>query len=476
VSALSVSMEPVFFSLDKFYIDRVWVKAYPAFFAHLRLGDNWHTFMSYRREGVFEEMTEHFFRVYRTMRGLRIAFRKNVSVSSVADLVQLVRYGEREEGSFERFQFLPDGLIQVGRLKLTKEQILSARWLVYVRVDERKGEVVREKMFYMEWSPWLRIAVKPFLSGFTPPLLRLFLNGIVFAKGVVGFDSSGYEYHTENWVDPQSEGFDFGKFMEAQRRFLDFMREELPAFARDLWLSFFGRDEDLEVKVTQVEIARDSYVDMLRLVNALRMVAGRYKTLKYDAAQRKEDMFATWGNDFGLKYYVTVRRGLQLKAYGKAVHKATGRVLNRLEVTLSLNRSLSEVRKSGLFPAHVEGEVREIIRRVNVGLADTKTIEEIRAVLRQFVRCRKPEYRALHEAFLLDLFIHGQIKGKGVYRELARVYAKHGLVEIRGRGRNSVYVLKPEFLHFHENLKRLFGEIPVKLLMQNTQNPQNQRE
>jgi len=459
--------------IDKLYVDRVWVKAYPAFFAYLKYGDNWAKFRSYMEEGVFRDMTEHFFRIYRTMRGLRIAFRKNVSVSSVADLVQLVRYGEREEGSFESFQFLPDGLIQVGRLKLTKERILSARWLVYVRVDERKGEVVREKMFYMEWSPWLRIAVKPFLSGFTPPMIRFFLNGIIFAKEVVGFNASEYEFHTENWVDPYASGFDFESFMRVQGHFLDYVRKNIPKLARDLWVAFFGRDEDLEVKVTQVELAHDSYVDMLRLVNALRMVAGRHKTLKYDAAQRKEDMFVTWGNDFGLKYYVTVRKGFQLKAYSKAVHKTTGRVLNRFEMTLALNRSVSEMEGKDFIPPKLWGEVVETVRRVNMGLVDEKTIEEIRAVLRQFVRCRKPEYRALHEAFLLDLFIHGQIKGKGVYRELARVYAKHGLIEIRGRGRNSVYVLKPEFLHFHENLRKIFGEIPVKLLV--AQNPQNRR-
>jgi hypothetical protein len=341
-----------------------------------------------------------------------------------------------------------------------------------VRVDERKGRVVREKVFYMELAPWLRIAVKPFLSGFTPPMIRLFLNGIVFAKEVVRFDSTGYESHTENWIDPYAEGFDFESFMRVQGHFLSYVRKNIPGLVRELWLAFFGRDEDLEVKVTQVELAHDCYVEKLKLVNALRLIAGRHKTLKYDAEPVK-DMALSWGNDAGLKYYVTVRKGFQLKTYTKAIHKATGRALNRFEITLTLNRSVFEMEEKDFIPPKLWGEVVETVKRVNVGLVDDKTIEEIRAVLRQFVRCRKPEYKALHEAFLLDLFIHGQIKGKGVYRELARIYAKHGLIEIRGRGRNSVYVLKPEFLHFHENLKRLFGEIPVKLLV-SAQNPQNQ--
>jgi hypothetical protein len=457
--------------IDKLYVDRVWVKAYPAFFANVRLGDNWAKFRSYMEEGVFQDMTEHFFRVYRTINGLRIAFRKGVAVTSVEDLRQLLRYGEREESSFEPFVFYPDGSIGVGRLRLTRGQVESARWVEYTRVEERKGRVVREKMFYMELGPWLRIAVKPFLSGFTPPLLRLFLNGIVFAKEVVRFDSSGYESFTENWIDPYS-GYDFESFMRVQGHFLDYVRKNIPKLARDLWLAFFGRDEDLVVKVTQVELAHDCYVEKLRLVNALRLIAGRHKTLKYDA--EPVSMAVSWGNDVGMKYYVTVRKGFQLKVYSKAVHKATGRVLNRFEVTLALNRSVFDMGEKDFIPPKLWEEVVETVKRVNVGLVDDRTLEEIRAVLRQFVRARK-HYRALHEAFLLDLFLHGQVKGKGIYRELARTYMKRGLIEIKGRGRNSVYVLKPEFLQFHENLRKIFGEIPLKLLI-SAQNPQNQRE
>jgi hypothetical protein len=458
---------------DKLYVDRVWVKAYPAFFANVRLGDNWAKFRSYMEEGVFQDMTEHFFRIYRTINGLRIAFRRGVSVTSVEDLRQLLRYGEREESSFEPFTFNHDGSISVGRLRLTRQQVESSRWVEYTRVDERKGRVVREKMFYMELGPWIRLGVKPFLSGFVPPMLRLFLNGIVFAKEVVRFDSSGYESFTENWVDPYAEGFDFESFMRVQGHFLSYVRKSIPGLARELWLAFFGRDEDLEVKVTQVELAHDCYVEKLRLVNALRLVAGRHKTLKYDAEPMR-GMFASWGNDVGLKYYVTVRKGFQLKTYTKAIHKATGRALNRFEITLTLNRSLSEVGEKGFIPPKVLEEVGDVVKRVNVGLVDDRTLEEIRAVLRQFVRARK-HYRALHEAFLLDLFLHGQVKGRGIYRELARTYMKRGLIEIKGRGRNSVYVLKPEFLQFHENLRKIFGEIPVKILV-SAQNSQNQRE
>lgn len=449
--------------LNKIYVDRVWIKAYPEFFSHLRLGDNWEIYRRYREEGIFQQMTDSFFRVYRTINGLKIAFRKNQAVSSIEDLKELLRFGEKEEGSFERFSFLPNGFIQIGRLKLTKTQILSSRWVEYTRVDEKKGTIQREKMFFMEIAPWLRIGVKPFITGFVPPLLRFFMNGIIYAKEGVKFDSSGYEFHNENWVDPYNPSFNFDMFLGMQEYFLKFIKENIPRIARDLWVAFFDREEDLEVKVTQIELSHDSYIEKMRLVNALRLIAGSHKTIKYDIAQRKEDVFETWGNDIGVKYYVTVKRGLQLKAYSKAIHKTTGRILNRFEITLGLNKSIYEIEDRFFDPKTVEC-VRALIQRVNMGLADTKTIEEIRTVLKQFVKAKKPEYKPLHEAFLLDLFIHGQVKGKGIYREIARIYAKHGLIEIQGRGRNSVYVLKPEFLQFHENLKKVFGEIPSKLL------------
>jgi hypothetical protein len=449
--------------LNKLYVDRVWLKAYPEFFAHLRLGDNWHTYQRYREEGIFQQMTDNFFRVYRTINGLKIAFKKDIEVSSVEDLKQLLRFGEKEEGSFEDFRFLSDGIIEVGKLKLAKSQILSSRWVEYTRVDERKGTVQREKMFFMELAPWMRIGVKPFVSGFIPPMIRFFLNGIIYAKEGVKFNSSGYEFHNENWIDPYNPDFNFALFMGMQEYFLKFIKENIPRIARDMWVAFFDREEDLEVKVTQVELSHDSYIEKMRLVNALRLIAGSHKTMKYDVTQRKEEIFETWGNDIGIKYYVTVKRGLQLKAYSKAIHKASGKILNRFEITLGLNKSIYEI-EDRFFDQKIVELVKGIVQRVNMGLADTKTIEEIRAVLRQFVKAKKPEYKPLHEAFLLDLFIHGQVKGKGIYREIARIYAKHGLIEIQGRGRNSVYVLKPEFLQFHENLKKVFGEIPSKLL------------
>jgi hypothetical protein len=162
-----------------------------------------------------------------------------------------------------------------------------------------------------------------------------------------------------------------------------------------------------------------------------------------------------------MKYYVTIRKGLQVKVYSKAYNKSIGKILNRFEITQNLNKSLYEFEEKDLFSE----DVRDIVIRVNMGLSDKKTLEELRKELKleAFLRVKKPEYKSLHETFLLDLFIHGQVKGNGVYRGLARTYAQHGLVEVKGRGRNSVYALKPEYMFIHEKIREIFGDIPEKL-------------
>jgi hypothetical protein len=447
--------------LNKLYVDRVWIKAYPAFYANPHLPDFREKLREYMgndiEEGIFKQMTDNFFKVYRTIDGLKIAFKKNIEVKDYEDLRELRRYGKTETGSFAEFEFIPlEGKIKVGRFILTKEQILSSRWIMYPRVE--KDRVIYEKVFFMRIRPWLSISVKPFVSGFAPPMIRCFLNGIVFVKTELGmnFDTSNYEFHTENWIDPYNEKFSFEKFMDGQKRFIQVLKEIMPRTVKNLWIGFFDRDEDLAIKVTQVELSHDSYIERMRLMNAVRLLPGKSKTMKYDVSG---EQYVSEGNDIGMKYYVTIRKGLQVKVYSKAYNKMLGKILNRFEITQNLNKPLYEFEEKDLF----NDNVKEIVIRVNAGLSDNKTIEEIRKMLSPFLRVKKPEYKSLHETFLLDLFIHGQIKGNGVYREFARTYAKYGLVEIKGRGRNSVYTLKPEYMFLHEKIRKIFGDIPVKL-------------
>jgi hypothetical protein len=299
--------------------------------------------------------------------------------------------------------------------------------------------------------------VKPYLERFTPPMIRVFLNAIEFAKTRVNFDYSNYEYNNANFVDPYDTGFDFNKFLEVNRSIVDYIKRDLPNEIARLWKVLFGREEKLLVKVSQVEICHDCYVDKLRVLNAARVLAGRSKTLKYDIPM--QDSGYTWSNDIGVKYYVTVKRGLQVKVYSKAVNKLNNRVLNRLEITMRVNKPVNEFDLNSVFNT----DTFNLISDINMAMGDKSVLEEVKKIISQFIPCRV-ENRELHEIFLLDLFLHGQVRGSSVYREVAKVYKRRGLIEVKARGRYSVYRLKPEYLFIHEKIRNLLTGLPLKLL------------
>jgi DNA-binding transcriptional ArsR family regulator len=439
-----------FFSLKSFYFDRVWVKAYPWFFAYLRLGEYRDIYREYRSGGVFEEMTKNFFRLYRTIRCLQIAYRKKVEISDVSECVDILRYGEKEFYDFIRF----GDIVLVNGLQLSKEQILDSRLLTYTVVIHDRLHY--EKVFYLPLSPWFRVMVKPYLERFTPPMIRVFLNAIEYAKTKVNFDYSDYEYSNANFVDPYKVYFDFESFLEANRSIVDYIKTELPREVSRLWKVFFGREEKLVVKVTQVEVCHDCYVDKLKVLNAVRVLAGRTKTLKYDLPVMQDGF--TWSNDVGVKYYVTLKKGLQVKVYSKAVNKIDNKVLNRLEITLRVNKESRDFSISDVF----NEEVMNIISDVNMAIGDKSVLEEVRKIISQFIPC--VENRELHEIFLLDIFLHGQIRGSTVYRKIAELYKKRGLIEVKARGKYSVYRLKPEYVFIHEKIRELLSGIPTNMI------------
>jgi len=298
--------------------------------------------------------------------------------------------------------------------------------------------------------------VKPYLEKFTPPMLRFFINAIEYAKTKINFDYSNYEYSNTNFVDPYEIGFDFEKFLEVNRSIVDYIKRDLPQEISRLWRAFFGREEKLVVKVTQVEICHDCYLDKLKMLNAVRVLAGRTKTLKYDIPTR--DSGYTWSNDLGVKYYVTVKKGLQVKVYSKAVNKLRNMVLNRLEFTVRVNQQASQFNTSSFYM-----DIFNAVSDINLALADKSIVEEIKRIVSQFIPSRV-ENRELHEIFLLDLLLHGQVRGSHTYRKVAEVYKRRGLIEVKARGRYSVYRLKPEYLFLHEKIRELLSGLPTELL------------
>ena len=458
-----MSEEQDFFLLRNFYFDRIWLKAYPAFFSNLRVKENFDTYREYRRDRVFEEMTESAFCLYRTLDCIRRARARGIDLERLdPDMCgDIRRYGEKNFYAFSVEDSTVEVITSSGKYAFTLDQIDSLKLLTYTAIV--RDRPVYMKAIYMRVSPYLSISIKPYLEGFVPPLLRVFYNPLIRAKQEMGIDSGGYVYQHENFIDPYAT--DFPKFRELNHR-LAFDRS-LIDFVNSEWEKWFGRREKLRIKVTQVELAFDSTFSKMDIVNAFKFIGGKTKTLKSSVSEGVESEY-TW-TDIGIKYYVTVKRGFQVKTYTKAYSQE--RVLNRIEFTFSVGEDLQFLESRNIF---VREDLIEVFRILAKTLKSEGNIENIIEILRPFAHCK--ENCDLHYAFLFDLFVTGQIKGSDAYRELARIYKRYGLIKVRGRGRNSVYVLNEDLKPFAEKLRKVLGLIFEEYALPRTpaDNPQTQ--
>ena len=424
--------------LNKFYFDRIWLKAYPAFFADLRNPLSWETFKEYRDNGVFEKWTDSVFRLYRTLDLIRRARREGVDIKDAyAYRNELRRYGEDD---YYEFEVVDEGHVRVKAcrdVKVSLASIDSVRFVAYyVVVGDRPRY---EKAVYFEYAPWLRVMIKPFLEGFVPPMIRLFYNPLIRAKRQLGLGDFGLEAQHENYVDPSAQGFD--EFLKLNHAYA--FDGELEKIASSLWRVWFCDDVDLVVKVSQVEFSFDSELPKLELAKAFHVVGGKSKTIKHSV----DGVKYSW-TEGGLKYYITVKNGVQVKLYTKAWSKA--KTLNRIEYTVRVNKPLE-----GVSAEEIKKTVADVHMQITKVLMDKELRAKLEEILRPIVRCRRN--CDAHYAFWLDLLTAGQVKGSSYYRHVVETYKRLGLVKVKGRGRNSVYTLNENLLAVAENVRQFFG-------------------
>jgi len=455
-------------SLKFFYFDRIWLKAYPLFFSNLRIEENKELYMKYRKEKVFEVWTYRAFTLYRTLDCIRRAIVKVYELDKITtDLCrELRKYGEKDYFDFVFMDSQFDILIADNVYSFIVEQIKSLRFVSYTTVIRDK--VHYEKAIYIEYEPWLRVMVKPYLEGFIPPMIRVFYNPLLRAKYELGIKTDDYIAEHDNFIDPYAlDNNMFSRFIELNHRYafdFDFLRN----FINREWFKWFGSNIDLRVKVTQVEIAFDSRIPKMNIVSSFHFVGGRSKTIKYSVDSNEQ--FYSW-TDSGLKYYITVKKGLQLKTYTKA-WRDNGDFLNRIEFTVNVNLPIELVNANYVLE---RPDLLEVYRILNIAMLDNDSIERIKEILRPLVRC---ETRCEdHYAFWFDLITSGQIKGTTYYRDIARVYKQLGIIKVKGRGRNSVYVINEKYLDLVKTIRRQIEQYigVFKELKLPTTKPQNQK-
>jgi len=468
-------------SLDSFYVDRMWLKAYPDAFAY----PNDPLYRAERRiwRKMFPEMTERAFSIYRSIRCIQLAIRKGYDVESLErkKCLEIMRYGkgvqEGEEAFADFYYDRENGMFMIhfadgsfDWLSLeTIKGVMLMRW-----VDAglfRRGIRAEHKFVYIPYSDWLRIAVFVHGTAFRPPLIRIFYNPLVRAKEELGIGDSGYESHHKNYVDPDS--IDLGKFLELNRRYAE-DKEYLKAVAYREWEKWFGgvreiktklgKEEFLVIKVTQIEYARDMKKGELEIITGLHFVAGATRTIKFSVSNPKRyeetvigsfERVDPWEEPQGVKYYVTVRKGLQVKAYLKAWRKVGDHyeLLYRVEYTKSVNVDLDQFKLEEVLRDPV---LIEVHRTLALGSANKSQIEKLKELLRPIVKCRTRCDE--HYAFLIKLLVAGSIKSSGIYKKIAEIYKKYGVVEIVGRGRNSVIRLNPAYLKLRESIEAVIGK------------------
>jgi len=436
--------------LNQFLFDRVWLKAYPSFFSNLRLEENKDRFREYQQDRLFEKMTDNAFRLYRTLDCVRRAHLKGKNLEELQpdDCAEIRKYGVHDVCNFEVRSDIYGGHVTVwrdrDRFEFKLQQVDSLRFYMYAVV--RGDRLSYEKAIYLEYEPFLRVMVKPYLDGFIPPMIRVFYNPLILAKETLRVEKpEGFESEHENWVLPEAVSSEFIRVNHE----MAFNSRLLLPFIRKEWVKWFGVDDELMVKVTQVELCRDVDIPKVDLVASLHVLGGKSKTLKASAVETEGAY--TW-TESGLKYYVTVKRGLQVKVYTKAW--SAQRVLNRLEFTANVNRPLD-----GVSDDDVMGLVRQQYEEVSKALLKGDRLQRLMDLLRPFVRCRDDELCDRHYAFLLDLFSSGQIKGVSYYRHVAEIYKREGLIKVKGRGRNSAYVLNENALPFLDDIRERIVEI-----------------
>ena len=415
---------------SRFYFDRVWLKAYPRFWNSRDPVDR-EKFREYMDNGVFKEMTDRAFDLYRTLNAIRLGIRKGYSLEAIPDHIEdILRYGE---GS--TFPFKPDKdgrhvLIHVPEgkyIRISVDRIMTLYFYQYsVKI---RGRIYYMKDIYMELSPWVRFVVRPFVGEHIPIMIRIFYNPLIRAKHVMGLGDFGFEHVHDNYIDPYQ--VDLDKFVELNHRFA-FDYDYLSSLAYKLWRVWFGRDEDLRIKVTQVEYSFDTRIPKDRLVMAFHFIGGRSKTLKSDA--KTDVVYEYQWIDAGIKYYVTVKKGLQVKLYTKAWNADSA--LNRVEFTFSVKKDLEQVRVEDVLN---NKDLLELYFTVKKALLDDKAVEKVKELLRPIIRCRSNCER--HYEFWIDLLLTGQLKGSRYFSDVIKVYKNAGLIEVKGRGRNTVYVL-----------------------------------
>ena len=469
------------FKIDSFFVDRFWVLTYLRDSIPHRVCVECDYYREKRKSLIrdFEDKySENGWAFYRTLNLFRLASRKmkrdimDVVKSYLGgelkldDLLSYVKYGNYETirpltyfGRDWFGKFLPvDYIAYIDNYGVTLDMFES------VEVIERPLERGYDKFVYFAVvSDFFRVMYRPFFIGVMPPVIRILVNATRYALRMLEFygklNNELYEksrYVHGNWYIEESGDRDM--FMQYNRYIFEY---DFRRIALHLWKWIFGieniTEDDVVVKVTQVEYTYDGFFDKFELLDVMRQLPGKSKTFSYSNSNKMD--YVTWSSDAVAKFYVTMSNGVQVKTYSKAA-LPDGRVLNRIEFTVSTRKAkLSDVTLDVIkdFLVTYVNDINAMSRLVSSDVR-TKVIALVDSLIPEGVQNRDE-----HREFLLNLFLFGSIEGSRRYNNLAEYYKRQGIIKVIGRGKASRYVLNPAYMAIHERLMEIFNELGLSL-------------
>jgi len=444
----------------------MWLKVYPQCFSNPRSIEFAKCASELNKK--FRDMTRNAFRVYRSLKCIQIAKRRGLDLSSLGSekCPEIMRFGKGvKEGpeAFADFLYYSDNdrkgfdiLFADGRFRFVPLDVIdSLKFIVWL--DNRTDRM--HKFVYLSYSNWLKVMAMVHRAGFRPIMIRIFYNPLVRAKEELLIDTHEFESRNENFVDPDASYFE--DFLKLNRRYAEDI-EFLRSFAYEEWNKWYGIEVPLAIKVTQIELARDMRKPIIEILTGFHFVGGKRRTISFSSEEIRRteivlggslDRVDPWEEPQVVKYYVTVDKGLQVKAYLKAWRNIGNSydILNRVEYTIGVRTDLDRFR---LIEVLDSLKLKEVHKTLSIGSMSDYHIEKVKELIRPLVRCRNRCEE--HYAFLLDLVLAGSIRGNSMYRHVAEIYKRHGIVKVKGRGRNAVYT-------FNENLLDLVKDLRKKL-------------
>jgi len=475
-------------SLIHFLFDRVWYIVYPYPYSLSPRKENEKTtryvwIKTLYEKGFFNKWSDNAWKLYRTLKCIQLGL-KRLDIEDITPerCRELKRYGKHEIFSFYYndssdlfcIQFTSmdnEGITKfiVRERCFDREQIMSLR--SYQVIDNETNTLY--KLIIYRVNPWTTVVLRPHLVNIHKPhFIRILVNNIVRSKyelGLIDLDNN-FVFQHNNFVDPMMLGDRYKNFVELNHK-LTFDYNEIKEIANELLETWFGPEYnvvDWVISLSSLELSYDSYESKEKLISYGYYTEASVKVSRAEIPRgRKKIENEYFFDDIALKLLITINKGrnhLQLKIYTKAFNKNSGKELNRLEYSIGVHKRLDKLKIEDILYREDLVKIHETIMKLS-RMDSNEFLEKVKNMVSVFTNeCKNYEFYNRCINFWIDMIIAGgELKGSEYYRDVAKLFKEKNMIKIKGRGRNSWYIVSNEYYsvvkEFNKIIEEYLGDI-----------------